>query len=75
MAARRFFEDVDHPIVGVHPIADPPFRYATVDHWQQPPTPTMGQHNREVLGQLGLSDAAIDELEADEVIGTKPTGL
>ncbi|MBW2269460.1 MAG: CoA transferase [Deltaproteobacteria bacterium] len=75
MAARGFFEEVDHPIVGAHPVADPPFRYATVDHWQQSPTPTMGQHNREVLGELGLSDAEIDELEADEVIGTKPTGL
>jgi crotonobetainyl-CoA:carnitine CoA-transferase CaiB-like acyl-CoA transferase len=75
MAARGFFEPVEHPIVGVHPIAGPPFRYATVDHWQRTATPTMGQHNREVLAEIGLSDAEIDQLEAEGVIGTKPTGL
>ena len=75
MAARGFFEELDHPVVGVHPIAGPPFRYATVERWQRTPTPTMGQHNREVLAEIGLSDSQIDQLEADEVIGTKPTGL
>ena len=75
MAARGFFEELDHPVVGVHPIAGPPFRYATVDRWQRAPTPTMGQHNREVLAEIGLSDSQIDRLEAEEVIGTKPTGL
>ena len=68
-------EEVDHPVVGRHPIAGPPFRYATVDHWQRRPTPTMGEHNREVLGDLGLADAEIDQLEAEGVIGYKPTGL
>jgi len=75
MKARGFFEEVDHPVAGRHPIAGPPFRFATVDHWQRSPTPTMGQHNREVLGELGLSDAEIDELEREQVIGDKPTGL
>jgi len=75
LSARGFFEEVDHPVVGRHPIAGPPFRYATVDHWQRRPTPTMGEHNREVLGDLGLADAEIDQLEAEGVIGYKPTGL
>ena len=35
----------------------------------------MGQHNHEVLGEIGLSADEIAQLEADEVIGTKPTGL
>ncbi|MCH2173788.1 CoA transferase, partial [Myxococcota bacterium] len=74
-SARGFFEDVDHPVVGTHPICGPPFRYATVKHWQRSPTPTMGQHNHEVLGELGLSNAEIEQLETDGVIGTKPTGL
>jgi crotonobetainyl-CoA:carnitine CoA-transferase CaiB-like acyl-CoA transferase len=75
LAARRFFEVVDHPIAGAHPIPGPPFRYATVDHWHRTPTPTMGQHNREVLGELGLDDAELDALERDEVIGYRPKGL
>jgi crotonobetainyl-CoA:carnitine CoA-transferase CaiB-like acyl-CoA transferase len=36
------------------------------------PPPTLGQHNREVLGGLGLSEADIAELEAAGVIGTDP---
>ena len=75
MAARSFFEELDHPVVGRHPVTGPPFRFATVDHWHRAPTPTMGQHNREVLGELGLSATEIDQLEADGVIGYRPTGL
>jgi len=75
MSARGFFEEIDHPIAGRHPVAGPPFRYATVDHWHRTPTPTMGQHNHEVLSELGLSDAEIEQLEADQVIGRKPIGL
>ena len=74
-SARGFHEDVDHPIVGVHPVVRPPFRFATVDRWNRTPCPTMGQHNHEILGELGLSAAEIAELEANEVIGTRPKGL
>ena len=73
--ARGFFENVDHPVVGIHPIVRPPFTFATVDRWNRTPAPTMGQHNHEVLGEIGLSADEIAQLEADEVIGTKPTGL
>ena len=75
LVARGFYEQLDHPVVGRHPIAGPPFRYATVEHWHRSPAPTMGQHNREVLAELGLSSSEIDQLEEDQVIGTKPTGL
>ena len=73
--ARGFFEDVEHPIVGTIPIVRPPFRYATVDRWNRTPAPTMGQHNHEVLGELGLAPDEIAALEEAEVIGTKPKGL
>lgn len=73
--ARGFFEDVEHPIVGTIPIVRPPFRYATVDRWNRTPAPTMGQHNHEVLTELGLTPDEIAALEEAEVIGTKPKGL
>jgi len=73
--ARGFFEEVDHPIVGIHPVVRPPFRFATVDNWNRTPCPTMGQHNHEILSELGLSAEEIAQLEVDEVIGTKPKGL
>ena len=62
-------------MAGTHPICGPPFRFATVDHWHRVPTPTMGEHNHEVLTELGLSGTEIEALSADGVIGTKPTGL
>ena len=71
--ARGFFEPVDHPVVGRQPIPTVPFRYASVGRWLRRPAPTLGQHNRELLGGLlGLDDAEIDRLEADGVIGTRP---
>ena len=38
------------------------------------PPPTLGQHNREILqGDLGLSDAEVARLEAEQIIGTRPS--
>jgi crotonobetainyl-CoA:carnitine CoA-transferase CaiB-like acyl-CoA transferase len=72
-AARGFFEEVEHPVVGRHPIPTVPFRYASVERWIRSPAPTLGQHNREILGGwLGLPDAELAALEASGVIGTQP---
>jgi crotonobetainyl-CoA:carnitine CoA-transferase CaiB-like acyl-CoA transferase len=76
MAARRFFEEVDHPSLGHHPVPGLPYRFASVDHWVHRASPTLGQDNHDVLSRiLGLSDAEIAALEADQVIGTRPKGL
>jgi crotonobetainyl-CoA:carnitine CoA-transferase CaiB-like acyl-CoA transferase len=72
-AARGFFEEVEHPVVGRQPIPTVPFRYASVARWIRSPAPTLGQHNREILGGwLGLSDAELAALEASGIIGRKP---
>ena len=70
-----FFEEVDHPVVGRIPVVRPPFRFATVERWHRRPAPTMGEHNHEVLSELGVPEAEIAQLETDEVIGYKPKGL
>jgi crotonobetainyl-CoA:carnitine CoA-transferase CaiB-like acyl-CoA transferase len=76
LVARGFYEEVAHPVVGTHPVCAPPFRFASVARWLHRPAPTLGEHNREILGGLlGLSDPELDELEAQAVIGTRPTGL
>ena len=76
MVARRFYEDVDHPVVGHHPVPGLPFRMSGVDRWLVLPAPTVGQHNHEILKELlGMSDAEIGALEEAEVIGTQPKGL
>jgi crotonobetainyl-CoA:carnitine CoA-transferase CaiB-like acyl-CoA transferase len=76
LAARGFFERLEHPVVGDQPFASLPFRYASVDRWLRRPAPTMGEHNAEVLGgELGLDDHELARLAADGVIGDAPAGL
>jgi crotonobetainyl-CoA:carnitine CoA-transferase CaiB-like acyl-CoA transferase len=75
LAARRASEQVEHPVVGTVPLPRPPFRFESVDHWIRMRPPTMGEHNREILHELGYDDDAIDRFEAEQVIGTRPTGV
>ncbi|MFM8412204.1 MAG: CoA transferase [Alphaproteobacteria bacterium] len=71
--ARGFYEEVDHPVVGRQPIATVPFRFTGVDRWIRRPAPLLGEHNREILcGLLGVSEAELAELEADQVVGNRP---
>ncbi len=74
MAARGFFEEFDHPVVGRHPAPSLPFRYTSVDHWLRRPAPTMGQHNHEILAELGLDAGEIETLTRAGIIGTRPQG-
>jgi crotonobetainyl-CoA:carnitine CoA-transferase CaiB-like acyl-CoA transferase len=76
LAARGFHERLAHPVAGTHAFPGPPFRYASVERWLRAPAPTLGQHGREVLAELaGLSDAELDALAADGVIGERPVGV
>ncbi len=72
--ARGFRRPMTHSVKGEMLYAGLPFTLsneaANVYAWA---APTMGQHNREVLqGELGLSDDEFAELEAKQVIGTRP---
>ena len=50
-----------------------PFRLSRgPDRVHRTSAPLLGQHNREVLTELGLTDDEIGRLEADGVIGTSP---
>jgi crotonobetainyl-CoA:carnitine CoA-transferase CaiB-like acyl-CoA transferase len=76
MIARGFFETIDHPVVGAHPIPTMPFRYASVQRWLRTAAPTIGQHNAEILGTLLGHDAEeLATLETSGVIGTRPQGV
>jgi len=76
LAARGFFEGLDHPIVGRHHVPAIPFKYRSVDKWYRSAAPTLGQHNASILGDLlGHDDASIAPLIEKGVIGTKPGGL
>ena len=73
--ARGFYEEMTHPVVGTHPVATFPFRMSGIDRWIRTPAPTLGEHNAEVLRELGLSDDEIAKLEADAMIGDRLPGF
>ena len=76
LATRGYFELVEHPVAGTHPIPTLPWRARGVDRWIRRPAPLLGQHNAEVLGgRLGCTDAELAALTEDGVIGTRPVGL
>ena len=67
--ARGFFEAVDHPICGTHPYISWPGRFsAGPTTWNRQPSPTMGQHNAEVLAELGFDDGQINDFYERQVI-------
>src|SRR5207245_973064 len=76
LAARGFFEVEDHPVTGPHPVPVMPFRFASrrTEGWMRRPSPTVGQHNDEVLRELGLADADLAGLRERAIIGERPLG-
>jgi crotonobetainyl-CoA:carnitine CoA-transferase CaiB-like acyl-CoA transferase len=74
MQARHFWEEVDHPFIGKRWYAGFPFGLAA-DRWYPGPAPLFASSNDEVLTELGLDRAQIEELANQQVIGTRPLGI
>ncbi len=70
--ARGFYEDFEHAVTGHHRYPGWPFRITPgpARHHRFAP-PTLGQHNDEILGGLGLSRDELDALRRDHVIGER----
>ncbi len=78
LQARRFFETIEHPVVGSYEIPTVPFRFASRgdEPWMRRPPPVVGQHNDEVLSELlGLDDAERARLRDEKLIGDRPLGV
>jgi crotonobetainyl-CoA:carnitine CoA-transferase CaiB-like acyl-CoA transferase len=75
LAARGFMEEVDHPVVGRQSTMGAPFRFASVDRWLHHAAPTLGQHNAEILTELGYGPEEIEQLKTEKVIGHWPEGV
>ena len=70
--ARGFIQEIDRAFIGRHPQPSMPFRETDKPFTIRSAPPTLGEHNREILGGiLGLSDAEIDQLARDGIIGTE----
>ena len=73
LAHRGFFEVVDHPVNGPARLSTVPMRISGgPSRFHTEPAPLLGQHNHEVLAELGLTDSQIADLEADGIIGRTP---
>ncbi len=60
----------EHPVAGKYRIIPPPERFSRTPTSVRRPAPSVGQHGREVLTEIGYDGAAIDRLESDGIIGT-----
>jgi crotonobetainyl-CoA:carnitine CoA-transferase CaiB-like acyl-CoA transferase len=69
LRSRQLFEVESHAITGDHEIPMLPFRFSRVDHWLRSPAPTLGQHNTEVLSEIGLAPSTIEELRRTGIVG------
>ncbi|CQD19429.1 caib/baif family protein [Mycobacterium lentiflavum] len=73
--ARGFYEEFEHPITGPHRYPGWPFRISPgPDHHHRSAPPTLGQHNTEILRDLGLSDDEVAALRDQRVIGERVRG-
>ncbi|ABM15006.1 MULTISPECIES: CaiB/BaiF CoA-transferase family protein [Mycolicibacterium] len=73
LASRGFFEYVQHPVNPTTRHSTLPFRSSRgPDRVHTAPAPLLGEHNREVLAELGVTDDELGRLEVDGVIGTAP---
>ena len=75
LAARGFWDVVNHPEAGTYTQVSTPWRLSKSPRRPTTPSPSLGEHNRDVLGDLlGLSEQEIAALEAQGIIGTRPIG-
>lgn len=70
--ARGFYQELHHSITGRHRFPGWPFRISPGPaHHHRTAAPTLGQHNAEVLGELGLSADEIAALREQRIIGER----
>ncbi len=72
---RGFYEEFDHAVTGRHRYPGWPLRITPGPaRHHRFGAPTLGQHNNEILGGLGLSSDDLDALRRDHVIGERAMG-
>jgi crotonobetainyl-CoA:carnitine CoA-transferase CaiB-like acyl-CoA transferase len=70
LAARNYFVEIEHPVLGKVRDLGAPFKLPASPGGPTRPAPLLGQHTDDVLGErLDLAAAAIARLRSDGVIG------
>ena len=73
LAARGYLVELDQPPIGVMTFEGPAFAATGMADADIRPAPGLGEHTREVVAELGLDEAAIDDLIARGILETDPT--
>ncbi|MSQ73231.1 MAG: CoA transferase, partial [Betaproteobacteria bacterium] len=69
LKAREAFVEIDHPVNGRLKVLAPWIRFSESACSLSSPAPTVGQHNRDIYGDLlGFSEQQIGDLKARGVI-------
>ena len=71
--ASGFYTWIDHPVIGVYPFPSWPWRFSRTPASVRRAAPRFAEHNREVLRELGYSEARIVELYELGVTSDVPT--
>ncbi|MCE2390241.1 MAG: CoA transferase [Proteobacteria bacterium] len=69
IAANELIVETEHPVVGPVRQTRPAARFSGTPAAIRSPAPTVGEHTRELLGELGLGKAEIADLSREGVIG------
>jgi len=71
---RGLFETEDHPVTGRHNVPGLPFTMSGVGSWVRTPAPLLGEHNDEVLSELGVDAPQRQTLRGIGIIGEELVG-
>jgi len=66
--ARNMMIEQQHPVLGALQMPNLPFHFSGCDTTIRSVAPFLGQHNREIAGDLGYDDDSIAALERDGVL-------
>ena len=69
LAARKFFVDLEHPVLGNLRGLGSPLRLERTPVRHQRAGPLLGEHSAEVLREIGCSDAEVERLASEGIIG------
>jgi crotonobetainyl-CoA:carnitine CoA-transferase CaiB-like acyl-CoA transferase len=76
MNSRGFWEEVSHDVVGTVRFPAWPIRiHSRHQPWFRLAAPLLGADNAEILGAVGVSEAELDKLARDGIVGTRPAAL
>jgi crotonobetainyl-CoA:carnitine CoA-transferase CaiB-like acyl-CoA transferase len=73
MRARGFFAPIEHPVSGRHEVPGLPMTFSSrAGGWHRGHPPLLGQHNDEILAELGIGPEERARLRREGVIGERP---